>query len=171
MKFKKTLLVATLAIAFAGAAFAQSTQTIPIPASSVDTGGRAVRGFTIPLVPTTQQVTDIALQAIAANPSAPRAWTSYFLGQGRYVDGYYAYIDGNGAVIIYDNLWGVRGSAIPNVNGPVKVDVAGVCGVSGLAYTASPTGFSAFGGTPTGWTAVSSLNYLSAPCSGGISAN
>ena len=78
MKFKKTLL-ATLPIVFAGAAFAQGTQTIPVPASSVDRGGRAVRGFTIPVVPTTQQVTDIALQAITANPVAPRAWSSYFI--------------------------------------------------------------------------------------------
>ena len=103
MKFKQTLL-ATLAIAFAGAAFAQGTQTIPVPASSVDRGGRAVRGFTIPVVPTAQQVTDIALQAITANPVAPRAWSSYFIGQARYVDGFYVAINGNGEVVFYDNL-------------------------------------------------------------------
>lgn len=169
MKFKKRL-VATLAIAFAGAAFAAGSQ-IPVPASSVDTGGRAVRGFTIPLVPTTQQVTDIVLQAIAANPSAPRAWSSYFIGQARYVDGFYVAINGNGEVVFYDNLWNAFPAMVPNVNGPVKVDTVGVCGVSGLSYTASPTGFSGFGGSPTGWTAVAALNYLSAPCSGGISAN
>lgn len=158
MKFKKTLL-ATLAITFAGAAFAQGTQSIPVPASSVDTGGRAVRAFTIPVVPPSPSVAEVQqIVSTAVAASSPRAWTTNFIGQSKWIattnngHGFFAYIDGSGAIQAYNQSWGYVGTiGVPNVNGGISKTFSLGLAQPSYMMTASPTGFSAYGGPPTAW--------------------
>lgn len=67
------------AAALAGAAHAQTTTVIPTPASSADSGSRAVVAITVPTA------TDIQNIAVGATPPSAydRAWTTQFPNQTR----------------------------------------------------------------------------------------
>lgn len=160
--FKNALASAALLATLAPCAFAQGTQSIPIPASSV---GGTTRATVAIVMPTEQQ----RLQELQA-AAAPRGWSSYFVGQQKCINTFPGgrpaaqcfKIQNDGSILLV-----AGGSLIspltPGTSGydPVTVSVVDLpCFNAGTAIAAGPAISAAditFGRVPTDW----ALSFIS----------
>jgi len=165
--------------------FSQS-QSIPVPASSIN-GGRGVVAIVIPTLPSdlctssngycvtgsnvAGYVNPIVSTAIAANGVKP--WTSYFIGQQRCGGGVCAVVQGDGLLRWTSIKTGMATSRVPNMN--EAFGVAGSCqGMIGAGFSETwsiyPTGTSLYNSTPTDWV-VEFSQVVCNPSGGGGNAN
>jgi hypothetical protein len=160
VKQVKSVIFAALAAGlFAASAFAQTQgsinlQSIPTPASSSDSGGRAVVGFTVPVPISQAQVQQMVNEGVAAGThGAYQSWTTLFLGRtlnwnaGRF--GQTVTVNPDGTVTTAG--WGRSSFGAMNVGFALGYEPIAYSDPYGRAMVLVPTGHDAFGTPPTGF--------------------
>lgn len=151
----------------------------PAPASS-NTSARAVDNFIRPVVPSYQEISNIAYDTVANNrgtliPEAPstKPWTAYFIGQQRCGSGVCAVVQGDGLLRWSSVKTGLVSARLPNMN-EAFVLAASCQGMVGMGYAETwavyPTGVTLTNSTPTDWV-VEFGQLVCNPSGGGGNAN